>query len=165
MNHAQTGFVVNANIACVLYTRCIYCYPLNNGPYLKLVQQQHACWSAFNVFLWKIYKSKKGIFARGNGSLRNQARMRMSEKPGISLHFKKILLKECLPPLETPPLSFIPLLSPIENPPNKRQDPTDNMSHVMTTRNIVLHSPFFHPKPLAYFPPQTTNSCYHHSLC
>jgi len=70
----------------------------------------------------------------------------MSEEPGISLHFKKILLKECLPPLETPPLSFIPLLSPIENPPNKRQDPTDNMSHVMTTRNIVLHSPFFYPK-------------------
>jgi len=80
----------------------------------------------------------------------------MSEEPGISLHFKKILLKECLPPLETPPLSFIPLLSPIENPPNKRQDPTDNISHVMTTRNIVLHSPFFHPKLLAYFPPQTT---------
>lgn len=80
----------------------------------------------------------------------------MFEKPGLSLHFKMILLKECVHPLETPPLSFIPLLSPIENPPNKRQDPTDNMSHVMTTRNIMLLSPFFHPKPLAYFPTQTT---------
>jgi hypothetical protein len=84
--------------------------------------------------------------------------MRKSENPVISLHFKKILLRECLPPLETPPLSFIPLLSPIENPPNKRQEPTDNMSHVMTTRNIMLHSPFFHPTPLTYFPPQNNKT-------
>jgi hypothetical protein len=95
----------------------------------------------------------------------NQAKMRKSEKTVINLLFKKILLKECLPPVKTPPLSVAPLLSPIENPPNKRQEPTDNMSDVMTTRNIMLLCLSFHPKPLAYFPPQTTNPCYHHSPC
>jgi hypothetical protein len=34
-------------------------------------------------------KAKKGTYARGSGSLRKQARMRKTEKPGrfVSLHF------------------------------------------------------------------------------